>query len=154
MIGFPYLENSLCGCTVKQGSKIIAWLAVISHLILFSLEVMAAKVAMDIMPDGHHNMIDPKVIIKAVTIFMAVVQGIGLASDLLLVIGVYTNRAGLMKAWIIIELIYIFLQLLSLFEQAKSISSLGMYLFGFCITYYSMAIVNSHCENLKSQQLA
>ena len=147
MVLKPHLNESCCGCSVETGSKIIAWILVISQpFSIISLFVQYSQIK-----DGK-NFIHKESVLAGI-MGKLVLSIIYLIFDILLIIGIYKRRPSFILAWIILGLFGIiiagiFFIILAFAEPFVLIPGAIVLAIG----YYFLLVVNGHYTNLKSGQ--
>ncbi|RZF37736.1 hypothetical protein LSTR_LSTR003147 [Laodelphax striatellus] len=154
-MALPRLRESLCGCSLETGSKIVGWVNVIVRVLLLVMLIRSAialSIGLADDPNQGPNR-DMYEIGLGLVIFAIALVGLFSILDILLLKGIYNKRPKLMYPWIVVQIIFIILQSLSVFQGPPDQFPLrlGATAIGVGISFYLVLIVNSHYENLKSE---
>ncbi|XP_022189643.1 uncharacterized protein LOC111048102 [Nilaparvata lugens] len=151
----PRFDRSLCGCSVELGSKIIGFtilgLRALTILLIFYLPN----------DDATGNYKQKKGAIPSIGTVTLIVTTVYLSIlcifDVLMLIGVYKRRPSLILLWIVVQVLAICSAIVflikAIIENAAHINLIVRSLISCCIyTGYSILVVNSHYQNLKSEE--
>ncbi|XP_046665523.1 uncharacterized protein LOC124357621 [Homalodisca vitripennis] len=109
-MSIPQLDSCCCGCSLKTGSKIIGWISMIANIVsvitfglalagLYYIQEHPDKVAPE-----NKAILDNLPTLKAVAIMMIITHIIGCILSLILLMGVYQQKAKLVLTWVLIAL--------------------------------------------------
>ncbi|XP_046665522.1 uncharacterized protein LOC124357620 isoform X2 [Homalodisca vitripennis] len=154
----PQLDSCCCGCSLKTGSKIIGWISMIANIVLVIILGLALaglyyiEEHRDKLTPEHKDVLDHLSIKKSAAIMMIIIHVIGCILSLILLIGVYQQKAKLVLTWVLISLTCALIeQLIIIFKlftvyQAEDIG----YIIWFLFRLYFFLVVYSFYREIQN----